>query len=210
VLIGLTGCSPAGTTDNITRLQSVEVRQYKGKNLSSIGDFRENSIKGPQTVPQATYHLVIDGLVEKRQSYTYDDVVKKHQAVSKVVQIDCVVGWNVTILWVGVLVNDLLREAGPKSDAKVVIFRAHDGYSTSFPIEYFQQHQIVLAAKMNGVVMPAERGFPFMLVAEEKWGYKWIKWVESITLSNDVSYRGYWESRGYSNTGDLNKDYFSN
>ena len=66
----------------------------------------------------------------------------------------------------------------------------------------------MLAYKMNEVVLPPERGFPFQLVAEEKWGYKWIKWVTEIELSDDESYRGYWEQRGYSNNGDLNKGFF--
>jgi DMSO/TMAO reductase YedYZ molybdopterin-dependent catalytic subunit len=43
-------------------------------------------------------------------------------------------------------------------------------------------------------------------VAENKWGYKWIKWVTRIELS-DQDYRGYWEQRGYSNSGDLNASF---
>ena len=39
--------------------------------------------------------------------------------------------------------------------------------------------------KMNNVTIPPERGFPFMLVAESKWGYKWIKWVTKIEVSNN-------------------------
>jgi len=203
------GCGIVGPSDTITRLKSVEVREYKGQNLSSVADFRENSIKGPQNVPKATYRLKINGLVNKPQSLTYE-AVKAHKPVSKVVRLDCVEGWSVTILWEGVLVEDLLAQANPKKTARVVIFRAHDGYSTSFPIEYFKDRKIMMAYKMNGVDLPPERGFPFMLVAEEKWGYKWIKWIESITLSDDTSFRGYWESRGYSNSGDLDKGFFSN
>jgi DMSO/TMAO reductase YedYZ molybdopterin-dependent catalytic subunit len=45
-------------------------------------------------------------------------------------------------------------------------------------------------------------------VAEDKWGYKWIKWIERIELSDNAQYRGYWEQRGYSNTGDLNRSFF--
>jgi DMSO/TMAO reductase YedYZ molybdopterin-dependent catalytic subunit len=52
---------------------------------------------------------------------------------------------------------------------------------------------------MNGVVIPPERGFPFQLVAESKYGYKWIKWITTIELSDNADYLGYWESRGYSN-----------
>jgi len=65
-----------------------------------------------------------------------------------------------------------------------------------------------MAYKMNNVTIPPERGFPFQLVGEGKWGYKWIKWITEIELSNDETYRGYWERRGYSNDGDLDKDFF--
>ena len=95
-----------------------------------------------------------------------------------------------------------------RPEARVVIFHAHDGYTTSFPLDYIMDNDIIMACKMNGVVLPPERGFPFQLVAESKWGYKWIKWIDRIELSDDVDYEGFWESRGYSNTGDLDKDFF--
>ena len=60
---------------------------------------------------------------------------------------------------------------------------------------------------MNGVKLPPERGFPFQLVAEDKWGYKWVKWIEQLEVSSDASYRGYWEQRGYSNDGSLGKSF---
>jgi DMSO/TMAO reductase YedYZ molybdopterin-dependent catalytic subunit len=66
----------------------------------------------------------------------------------------------------------------------------------------------LLAYTMNGVTLPAERGFPFVVVAEAKWGYKWVKWVTEIELSNDPTYKGYWESFGYSNNGDLDQPFF--
>ena len=47
--------------------------------------------------------------------------------------------------------------------------------------------------------MPPYRGFPFQVVAEGKYGYKWAKWVTRIELSANTSFRGYWESQGYSN-----------
>jgi len=66
----------------------------------------------------------------------------------------------------------------------------------------------MLAYKINDVVLPPERGFPFELVAEQKWGYKWIKWVTEIEPSSDENYRGYWEQAGYSNEGNLDKPFF--
>ncbi len=48
-----------------------------------------------------------------------------------------------------------------------------------------------------------------MLVAEDKWGYKWIKWIDEIEFSDETSYKGYWESRGYAKEGNLNESQYS-
>jgi DMSO/TMAO reductase YedYZ molybdopterin-dependent catalytic subunit len=61
---------------------------------------------------------------------------------------------------------------------------------------------------MNGVLLPHERGAPFQLVAESKWGYKWIKWITEIELSDDVDYLGTWERQGYSNSANRDEDFF--
>ena len=211
LLIALLGISISGfacsENKRIKELASVEVRQYEGVDLSSIKDFRENSIKGPQQVDIESYRLKITGLVENPRSYTYDEAINNHDRYKKVVTLNCVEGWSVTILWEGVLVNDLIEEAKSLPEAKVVIFHAYDGYTTSFPIDYIMNDNIVMAYKMNDVTIPPERGFPFQLVAESKWGYKWIKWITEIEISDDVNYKGYWESRGYSNEGELNKGF---
>ena len=186
-------------------LASVEIRQYEGMNLSSINDFRENSIKGPQYVDIGSYRLEVSGLVRNPGSFSYGEIIGTHQNYRKVVALSCVEGWDVTILWQGILVKDLIKDAGALPSAKVVIFYAYDGYSTSFPIDYIVNNNILMAYEMNNVTLPPERGFPFQLVAESKWGYKWIKWITRIELSNDTNFRGYWESRGYSNDGDLSK-----
>jgi DMSO/TMAO reductase YedYZ molybdopterin-dependent catalytic subunit len=197
------GCGVAPTSS----LQPVEIKEYQGEKLSSINDFQENSISGPQHIDVQRYRLKITGLVDRPKEYTYDDVISNHQSYEKVVKLDCVEGWSVVILWQGLLVKDLLAEAKVKPEAKVAIFYAYDGYTTSLPIDYLINNDILLAYKMNGVTLPPERGFPFQLVAESKWGYKWEKWVAEIELSDDVNYRGYWERYGYSNNADLDEDF---
>jgi DMSO/TMAO reductase YedYZ molybdopterin-dependent catalytic subunit len=188
------------------KLSGVEVKDYHGQKLSSVNDFRENSIKGPQYINISNYQLEITGLVQNPRNYTYDEVLN-HTAYEKVVSLDCVEGWDVTILWQGIMISDLLKEAKPLPTGTTVIFYANDNYTTSFPIEYLYDKQILLAYKMNNVTIPPERGYPFMVVAESKWGYKWIKWVTKIEVSNNTSYQGYWESRGYSNNGDLSQNF---
>ena len=184
-------------------LDPQEIREYEGQPLSSIAEFRENSIKGPQYIDVENVRLNITGLVNKTIEYTYNDVINGFQKYRKVVTLYCVEGWSVTILWEGFLLKDLLSEVGIKPEAGVVIFYAHDGYSTALPLDYLLYEDIIIAYKMNNVTLPEERGFPFQLVAESKYGYKWIKWITKIELSDNAGYLGYWESRGYPNDANL-------
>ncbi|MFC1899872.1 molybdopterin-dependent oxidoreductase [Chloroflexota bacterium] len=207
ILTAFTGCQ-GGDSDTIRELQSVEIREYEGEQLSSVGDFRENSIKGPQLVDRDTYRLTIDGLVETPREYIYDELLEDNAAYKKKVSLDCVEGWSVNLLWEGIMVRDLISASQPLSSAEVIIFHAYDGYTTSFPVDYIMDNDIIMAYKMNEIEIPPERGFPFQLVAESKWGYKWIKWITRIELSDDIDYKGFWEERGYSNTGDRDKGSF--
>jgi len=198
------GCQPSTPVHgSVADAATLQVREYQGIPLSSIEDFRENSLSGPRYVDRATYRLTITGLVENDVALSYDEVVTGHESHSRVVTLSCEEGWDVTLLWEGVGVGHLLDVAGVLPEAKVAIFRSVDGYSTSLPLDYLYGDDIILAYRMNGVTLPHELGFPFQLVAEGKWGYKWIKWVHQIELSDDELYEGYWESRGYSNIGGL-------
>jgi len=153
------GCVGCSSVDRTEELESIEVREYEGENLSSINDFRENSIEGPQDVGIESYQLEISGLVERPSSYKYDEVIDGNQLYKKMVTLDCVEGWSVTILWEGVLVKDLIEEAGLLPEAKVVIFHAYDGYTTSLPLEYIMNNDIIMAYKMNNVPLPRRGGF---------------------------------------------------
>ena len=201
------GCGTSNDdTSSLTDLQEltkIVVTEYEGKDLSSLTDFRENSIKGPQYINTDVYTLTIDGLVEQPNSLTYDEVLD-NQKYTKVVTLHCVEGWSVDILWEGILLADLFEAVDIQESADTVIFHSEDGYSTALPLQTIMDRQLMIAYKMNGVVLPPERGFPFQLVAEDKLGYKWIKWITRTELSDDANYKGYWEQRGFDNEADVN------
>ena len=134
-------------TSTVVDLEGVEIREYEGKDHSSINTFRENSIKGPQYVDSETYRLAITGLVNNELEYTYDEVVNGNQLFKKIVTLNCVEGWSVTLLLEGVLVEDLIQEAGVDPSATTVIFYAYDGYSTSVPLDYLVDNNILVAYK---------------------------------------------------------------
>jgi DMSO/TMAO reductase YedYZ molybdopterin-dependent catalytic subunit len=202
IVVGLAGC-----TQQTFPLSGTELREYQGHKLSSIYDIHENTIKGTQYVNISTYRLHITGLVDTPRNLTYQDIVTNFTQYQKVATLDCVEGWSVTLLWEGPLVRDLLNGSHPMPGATTLVFTSSDGFTTSVPLTYVMNNSIILASKMNNVTIPPQRGFPFQLVAEGKWGYKWSKWVIGIEVIDNPNYKGFWESRGYSISGDLNQSF---
>lgn len=185
-----------------------ELREYKGKKLNSINDFIENSILGSQYVDIEKYKLIVLENKEVKKEYKYNEIIENFNKIKKVITLFCVENWSVTLLWEGVLVKDILIDSKVNLDYPVIIFHGVDGYTTSLFKDFIFENDIFLAYKINDLVLPPERGFPFQLIGENKWGYKWIKWVNKIELSKDINYKGYWESRGYSNKANLNEPFF--
>ncbi len=179
-----------------------EIREYKGARLDpSIGP-RDNSIKGIQKVPIESYSLKIKGLVNQEVAISYDDVLEM-ESVEKLIVLHCVEGWNATVLWKGVRIKSLIDLAIAKNSANTVIFRCYDGYTTSMPLSTILERDMILAYSSNGVELPPSLGFPFIVVAEDKLGYKWARWVTEIELSDNNIYMGYWENYGYDNNADI-------
>ena len=176
-----------------------EIREYNGQRLSSVNDFRYEAIAGNQDLNISTYTLTITGLVQNETVLTYDQIVNTHAYYLKVATLHCVEGWEVKVLWEGVLLKDLLHDAGYNPNAQILIFYSSDGFTTSLPISYIVSSNITIAYKVNGLTLPKSEGYPLRLVAEGKLGYKWAKWITKMEVSNNTSFRGFWESRGYNN-----------
>lgn len=196
VLILVSGCISKQDIGN-----STETLEYNGIKLTPIREQGNNAIKGTQFIDKDAYRLKIDGMVDRRVNLTYDQITS-YPPVSKVLALNCVEGWSFTAKWTGVPLKTLLNITGIKENATSVIFYSTDGYSTSHDLDYLIDNNIILAYKLNDITLPPDRGFPFQLVAENKYGYKWAKWINHIELVN-TSYEGYWESRGYNNKGDF-------
>jgi DMSO/TMAO reductase YedYZ molybdopterin-dependent catalytic subunit len=194
--------APIGCAADPVSVQEVEVREYQGEKLGSVSSFPENSIHGVQAIDAASYRLAVDGLVATPLALSYEELESMPHA-AKLVTIHCVDGWSVKALWEGIPLADLFSLAAPSHEANTVIFHAVDGYTTSLPLDVILDRNLIIADRINELVLPARNGFPFQLVAEDKWGYKWIRWITEIELSSDPTYRGYWESRGYSNEGNF-------
>ena len=185
-----------------------ELGSANGTPLDSVSAYRENSIRGPPAVDPGAYRLAVGGAVGRPQNYTYGQILDEFPHERRVVTLSCVEGWDATSLFEGVAVIDLLAASDPSPDATTVVFAALDGYTTSLPLAAVRDRRLLLAHRVNNLTLPRSLGFPFILVAEDRWGYKWCRWVTRIEASTDPTYRGYWERRGYANDGDLNRSFF--
>lgn len=214
LVLQLTACSPEGTqqadTDAISeatlaRYDVREIREYNGFRLDPAVGPNDNSIAGIQYVDIENYTLSITGMVDNPLTLRYEEVIA-YPAFERVITLHCIQGWDATILWKGVKIADLLEVAKTQANASTIIFKAVDGYSTSIPIETIIERDMLLAYESNTAPLPPEMGYPFIVVAEDKLGYKWARWVNEIEISDDDEYKGTWEVLGYNNDAEIPED----
>ncbi len=179
---------------SLNPLPEVEAREYLGYDLTPLSQQGNNAIQGTQFINKSSYRLKVTGLVDKDLNLSYEELLKL-PTYSEVVYMPCVEGWGFTAKWTGFRVSDLLDMAGLKSGASYVVFRSADDYSTGLPLDYVENEKPLMAFGINDVTLPPDRGFPFQLVAKDRYGYKWAKWITSIEIADKVV-NGYWESRG--------------
>jgi DMSO/TMAO reductase YedYZ molybdopterin-dependent catalytic subunit len=149
--------------------------------LSSIDDYLSYSHTGEQWIGVNDVKLKIDGLVEYPLEMNYNQVLN-HKIYSNIATLKCIEGWSVRMRWEGVRVEDLIKEAGIKENASLVIFHSFDGYKTYLFLHDVLTYNMILAYKVNGVLLPLKLGFPFQLVAEGQDGLSWVKGVAEIEL----------------------------
>ena len=208
IILALTACTAAShsTTATVTSTTSGEgeATEFQGTKLTPIKDQNLNALAGTQKINQTDYTLTIDGLVDHPLTLSYADLEALPQ-VSELATFQCVEGWQYTAEWTGPTLSSIFAKAGVQPGAVIAIFHTADdtnGYS-SVDLNYIDSNNIIVAMKDNGITLPAANGFPLRLVAAGKWGYKWAKWITRIELSSDTNFRGYWESNGYNNNGDV-------
>ncbi|MFM2072668.1 MAG: hypothetical protein RLZZ623_2932 [Actinomycetota bacterium] len=150
------------------------------------------------------WKMTIGGMVDTPLSLSYDDLLARPQ-VQRVITIACVsneVGGNLigTAVWQGVLLSDLLEEAGVSPDAQQVFGTSVDGWTCGFPVEATRDgRDALIAIGMNGKPLPLQHGFPARVIVPGLYGYvSATKWLSSLDLTRWDDAVGYWVPRGWS------------
>lgn len=162
------------------------------------GRFRFYSVvSSVDEVPEAEYTLTVDGVGAGPLSLTFADLeALPRTTLTRDVQ--CVTGWRVPdVTWSGVLLSDVLDHAGAAATTRAVLFGSSDGaYTESLTMEQALRPDILIATAMDGQPISHDHGGPVRLYVAPMYFYKSIKWLDRITISDQVV-PGYWEVRGY-------------
>ena len=145
----------------------------------------------------------ISGMVDKPMSLSYDDLLARPQ-VERVITLCCVsneVGGEYisNATFQGVMLADLLEEAGVQTGAQQVFSTSLDGWTCGFPVEIARDgRDAMIALGMNGEPLPLEHGFPARLVVPGLYGYvSATKWLSKIELNRWDDAEGFWVPRGW-------------
>jgi len=123
--------------------------------------------------------------------------------MTKVVRdIHCVTTWSkLDTQWEGVMVDDILADAGIEPPTGFTLAHSFDGYSTNVPVTDLVGGKSMVALKFGGKSLEADHGGPARLLVPHLYFWKSAKWVNGLQFTNKDE-PGFWELRGYHIYGD--------
>jgi DMSO/TMAO reductase YedYZ molybdopterin-dependent catalytic subunit len=152
-------------------------------------------------VPAKDWTLQIGGKVVRPVSWGFDDLKAQPQAHS-VSDIHCVTRWSrYDNNWDGVSLRQVMAAVEPLPEARFVLIKSYDGYTTNLPVAALEDDDVLLVHAWEGKPLTREHGGPVRLVVPKLYFWKSAKWIRSLWFS-DTDAKGFWESRGYHNEGD--------
>ena len=169
---------------------NARAREFPPAQISAINHPKDNYPKG-QTFQQlkangfADWKLQIDGLVTTPQTLTIDQL-KTQPTSSQITQLICEEGWSYIAQWAGVPLSHLLQLAGTKPAARYVVYSAMDEWVDAIDMNDALHPQTIVTHTMNNAPLPIGHGGPLRLRVPRQLGYKSLKFLNKITLTDSL------------------------
>ncbi|QXC60960.1 molybdopterin-dependent oxidoreductase [Aquihabitans sp. G128] len=191
----------AGVQERIARLLApIAARDPTGLTqlIPGAGGFRIYTVTG--SLPnrsRAAWKLKVHGLVDHPFTIGYSELVEM-EPTGITADFQCVTGWRVQdVRWKGVKLADLLERAGVQDAGSHLRLTSFDGaYTESLTLAQARRDDVLVAYEMLGKGVSSEHGGPVRLYVAPMYGYKSLKWLETIEVVDELI-PGYWEERGY-------------
>jgi len=178
-----------------------KILQYN--NFYEFGTGKSDPFEYGQQFKVKPWSLTIDGLVDKPVTLNYEDLLKRFDIEERFYRMRCVEGWSMNIPWLGFTLATLLKSVSPQSSAKYVRFETlHDeeqmrgqasrriGGGIDYPyvealrLDEAMNPLTLLSVGLYGKTLAPQNGAPIRLVVPWKYGFKGIKSIVRITLTD--------------------------
>ena len=174
-----------------------DITQYN--NYYEFGTGKTDPAENAQMLTTAPWTVEIGGMVDKPGAYAFDDIMKAMTIEDRLYRFRCVEAWSMVIPWNGFELADLLDMAGVQSGAKYVAFetalRPDEMPGVRYPaldwpyveglrLDEAMHPLTIMASGIYGKDIPNQNGAPLRLVVPWKYGFKSIKSIVKITLTD--------------------------
>jgi DMSO/TMAO reductase YedYZ molybdopterin-dependent catalytic subunit len=134
----------------------------------------------------ADWRLTIDGFVDRPAAFSLDQL-RSYPRRSQITEVACEEGWSYVAEWIGVRLSDVLKTAGVQPQAKyVVYFSIEPDWWDSIDVDEAMHPQTFLTYAMNGSDLPVGNGGPLRMRVPRQLGYKSVKFITHLTLTDDI------------------------
>jgi len=137
----------------------------------------------------ASYGLRVGGLVERPGMYSLA-TLKRLPSRTQITRHTCEEGWSAIAQWTGAPLRTVLEAAGIMPNARYVQFHSYDGWGDGIDMVDALHPQTILAYGMNGRDLPVPHGAPLRLRVERQVGYKNMKFLRGIVVTEDFDDHG--------------------
>ncbi|MDA7423688.1 protein-methionine-sulfoxide reductase catalytic subunit MsrP [Thalassococcus lentus] len=204
ILAGLTAGAAMGLAPRAQAQEALEPNAWDEItsycNYYEFGTGKDDPSKNAHMLNTTPWSVTIDGLVDKPGDYDFAQIMEAMTIEERIYRFRCVEAWSMVVPWNGFELADLLNMAGVQSGAKYVAFetvlRPEEMPGTRFPVldwPYVEglrldeaMHPLtMMATGIYGKPIPNQNGAPLRLVVPWKYGFKSIKSVVRITLTDD-------------------------
>ncbi|MDA7966731.1 protein-methionine-sulfoxide reductase catalytic subunit MsrP [Ruegeria sp.] len=197
--VGLTAMSrPAAAQEALEPNSWEEITSYN--NYYEFGTGKDDPARYAGSLVTEPWSVQIDGLVERPGEYDFKDILSEMTIEERLYRFRCVEAWSMVVPWNGFELADLLNMAGVQEGAKYVAFetayRPDEMPGVSFPILEWPYREglrldeamhplTIMATGIYDRPIPNQNGAPLRLVVPWKYGFKSIKSIVRITLTED-------------------------